>query len=74
MARREQRHSEYLSVSFPHFLMADTTESSSAMTMIVALVAILLLVGLGFFALRNINGTNTGGASINVDVPTGSAE
>jgi hypothetical protein len=53
--------------------MADS--SSGGMTAIVAIVAIILILGVGFFVFRGAvdNGGN-GGPSINVDVPTPGAQ
>ena len=45
-------------------------ENDSSSTMIVAIIAILVIVALGFILFRVLPGTNGGGASdINVEVP-----
>lgn len=68
-----------------HHYHSDTTPTtdSSAMTVIVAIVAILFIIGLGIFALRSAGyGTGTtvlpgagtdNGINVDVDMPTGGA-
>lgn len=51
--------------------MADT---DSGMTAIVAIIAIVIILGVGFLIFRNMAGTGgstNSGPSINVDLPTG---
>lgn len=51
--------------------MAD--DNSSGMTAIVAIIAIIVILGLGYVVMRNLNGApaNGGGATIDVDLPVG---
>lgn len=61
-----------LSLSPQH--MADN--NSSAMTMIVAIVALVIIVGLGLYVFRGgmTDAGNGGGADLNVDVGTGDGQ
>jgi hypothetical protein len=46
------------------------SENNSASTMMVAIVAILVIIAIGFIVLRVIPGAgDTGGSDINVEVP-----
>ncbi len=45
--------------------------ASSGMTAIVAIVAIVIVAGLGFFAYKNFIAKDDGGASINLELPEG---
>ncbi len=53
---------------FPHFSMADSDSGSS---MMVALVAILVIIVIGFFALQMLSQKSTGnGGQIDVNLPS----
>jgi len=55
-----------------HIHTGASDDSSSSMAMIVAIVAILLIVGLGIFALRSAGYFPAGGSSqMDIDVDTG---
>ncbi len=47
--------------------------SSSAMTMLVAIIAIVVIAGVGYFVVRSMNG-NASDATINVDLPGGDGD
>ncbi len=63
------RHLQYLS---PTFFMAEN--DSGGMTAIVAIIAIIVILGIGFLIFKNMGGgapAATGGGSIDVNLPAG---